>query len=76
MKFKQAQKFRVIVNGVSVYTTAKQIRWGFGDFVREIKHYKTRWGIPPDRIAFRDAWKATQLQTFCLHNNTTQGVSK
>ena len=45
-------------------------------FVREIKHYKTRWGIPPDRIAFRDAWKATQLQTFCLHNNTTQGVSK
>lgn len=33
MQFKQGQKFRVIVNGVSVYTTAKQIRWGFGDFV-------------------------------------------
>jgi hypothetical protein len=31
MKFKQAQKFRVIVKGVSVYVTAKQIRWGFGD---------------------------------------------
>ena len=31
MKFKQTQKFRVIVNGVSVYTTAKQIRWQFGD---------------------------------------------
>jgi hypothetical protein len=31
MKFKQTQKFRVIVKGVSVYVTAKQIRWGFGD---------------------------------------------
>jgi hypothetical protein len=31
MKFKQAQKFRVIVGGISVYVTAKQIRWGFGD---------------------------------------------
>jgi hypothetical protein len=31
MKFKQAQKFRVIVGGVSVYVTAKQIRWGVGD---------------------------------------------
>lgn len=34
MKFKQAQKFRVIVSGVSVYTTAKQIRWGFGDQIK------------------------------------------
>jgi hypothetical protein len=30
-KYKQSQKFRVIVKGVSVYTTAKQIRWQFGD---------------------------------------------
>jgi hypothetical protein len=30
-QFKQSQKFRVIVKGVSVYVTAKQIRWGFGD---------------------------------------------
>lgn len=30
--FKQGQKLRVIVNGVSVYTTAKQIRMQFGDF--------------------------------------------
>lgn len=41
-------------------------------FVREIKHYKTLWGLQPDKIAFRDAWRATQLRTF----NTTQGVSK
>jgi len=32
-KYKQSQKFRVIVSGVSVYTTAKQIRWAFGDSV-------------------------------------------
>jgi hypothetical protein len=31
MKFKQSQKFRVIVSGVSVYVTAKQIKWGIGD---------------------------------------------
>jgi hypothetical protein len=31
MKFKQSQKFRVIVKGVSVYVTAKQIIWGIGD---------------------------------------------
>ena len=29
-------------------------------FVREIKRYKTMWGIPPDRAAFRNAWRATQ----------------
>lgn len=30
-KYKQSAKFRVIVKGVSVYTTAKQIRWSLGD---------------------------------------------
>lgn len=29
-------------------------------FIREIKRYKTLWGMPPDKIAFRDAWRATQ----------------
>jgi hypothetical protein len=33
MKFKQGQRFRVIVNSVSFYTTAKQIRDGVGDFI-------------------------------------------
>lgn len=30
-KYKQSQKFRVIVQGVSVYTDARAIRWQFGD---------------------------------------------
>ena len=30
-KFKPTQKFRVIINGVSVFTTARTIRMGIGD---------------------------------------------
>jgi hypothetical protein len=32
-KFKNSQKLRVIINGVSMYSTAKQVRWGVGDFI-------------------------------------------
>ena len=32
-RFKQAQKFRVIVGPASFYATAKQIRSGVGDFI-------------------------------------------
>lgn len=31
-------------------------------FIREIKHYKTLWGCPPDAVAFRDAIKAAQQE--------------
>lgn len=31
-RFKQTQKFRVIVGAACFYATAKQIRWGIGDF--------------------------------------------
>lgn len=30
-RFKQTQKFRVIVGAACFYATAKQIRWGIGD---------------------------------------------
>jgi hypothetical protein len=33
-RFKQTQKFRVIVGEVSFYSTAKQIRNGVGDFIK------------------------------------------
>ena len=33
-------------------------------FIREIKHYRTTWGCPPDKVAFRDAIKAAQQE--CL----------
>lgn len=32
-RFKQSQKFRICIGNVSFYATAKQIRWGVGDFV-------------------------------------------
>jgi len=31
-RFKQSQKFRVCIGNVSFYATAKQIRYGVGDF--------------------------------------------
>ncbi len=33
-RFKQTQKFRVIVGTACFYATAKQIRWGVGDFTQ------------------------------------------
>lgn len=33
-KFKKSQKMRVIVNGISIHTTPKQIVWGIGDFTK------------------------------------------
>ena len=33
-RFKQSQKFRVIVGDSCFYATAKQIRYGVGDFVK------------------------------------------
>jgi hypothetical protein len=33
-RFKPSQKFRVIVGPASFYVTAKQIRYGVGDFIR------------------------------------------
>ena len=33
-RFKTSQRFRVNVGAVSFYATAKQIRWGVGDFTQ------------------------------------------
>ena len=33
-RFKQSQKFRVIVGNACFYATAKQIRYGVGDFTQ------------------------------------------
>lgn len=29
-------------------------------FIRHIKHYKAMWGLPPDKVAFRNAWMAAK----------------
>jgi hypothetical protein len=33
-RFKPSQRFRVIVGDACFYATAKQIRWGVGDFTK------------------------------------------
>ena len=33
-RFKPSQKFRVVVGDACFYATAKQIRWGVGDFTK------------------------------------------
>lgn len=33
-QFNHAQRFRIIVGSACFYATAKQIRWGIGDFVQ------------------------------------------
>lgn len=43
-------------------------------FIREIKRYRCTWGMPPDKVAFRDAWRATQPQRDVLSHNAV-GVS-
>ncbi len=43
-------------------TKAEQLRLDrerLATFVREIKHYRAQWGMPPDKIAFRNAWLMT-----------------
>ena len=29
-------------------------------FIRHIKHYKAQWNLPPDKVAFRNAWLAAK----------------
>lgn len=33
-RFKQSQRFRIIIGDACFYSTAKQIRYGIGDFVK------------------------------------------
>lgn len=33
-KLKKSQRLRVIINGVSIFTTAWDVRMGIGDFIR------------------------------------------
>lgn len=34
-RLKQSQKMRIIISGIGVYTTAKQIRWGLFGFTNQ-----------------------------------------
>jgi hypothetical protein len=34
-RLKQSQKMRIIISGVAIYTTAKQIRWNLFGFINQ-----------------------------------------
>ena len=68
-KFKDSQRFRIIIKGVSVYTTAKQIRWGIGDFIsvndavasalRALENMKQGQG---EAVGLAGSWNEMQVQ--------------
>jgi hypothetical protein len=39
-------------------------------FIRHIKHYKCVWGLPPDKVAFRNAWMAAKSNVEVSHGPT------
>lgn len=65
-KFAQSQKFRVIVNKVSVYVTAKQIRDQFGDVVRindaVVSALSELQKMHPDAVGLCGRWQDVDVQ--------------
>jgi len=65
MKFKKSQKFRVIINGVSFYTTAGQITEGVGDFTqinRVVSSALEMLGGPNGNAGIGTTIEGTQIQ--------------
>jgi hypothetical protein len=72
-KFKQGQRFRVIVGNVSFYTTAKQIRDGVGDFMqcnsatrealRALQNTRSGSGVADQcAVGLAGTWEGLQVQ--------------
>ncbi len=71
-RFKQAQRFRVIVSGACFYTTAKQIRNGIGDFticnaavqkaLDSLEFYRSGTGIESTCTGHAGTWEGLQVQ--------------
>ena len=71
-RFKQAQRFRVIVGPACFYATAKQIRNGVGDFticnnavqkaLDSLESYRTGSGIESACTGQAGTWEGLQVQ--------------
>ena len=71
-RFKQAQKFRVIVGDACFYATAKQIRLGLGDFTKcnaavqkaldSLEFYRSGTGIESTCTGHAGTWEGLQVQ--------------
>ena len=71
-RFKQAQKFRVIVGSACFYATAKQIRNGVGDFTKcnaatqkaldALEGYRSGDGVEMCSTGLGGTWEDLQVQ--------------
>jgi hypothetical protein len=71
-RFKQSQKFRVIVGQASFYATAKQIRNGVGDFTNcnaatqkaldALEGYRSGDGVEMCSTGLGGTWEGLQVQ--------------
>ena len=71
-RFKQAQRFRVIVGAACFYATAKQIRNGVGDFVNcnaatqkaldALEAYRSGDGVEMCSTGLGGTWEGLQVQ--------------
>lgn len=71
-RFKQAQRFRVIVGSACFYATAKQIRSGLGDFttcnvavqkaLASLESYRSGSGIESACVGQAGTWEGLAVQ--------------
>ena len=71
-RFKQSQRFRVIVDKACFYATAKQIRAGVGDFTQcnaavqksldALEFYRSGTGIESACTGHAGTWEGLQVQ--------------
>jgi hypothetical protein len=71
-RFKQTQKFRVIVGDACFYATAKQIRYGVGDLMKcnaatqkaldALEGYRSGTGIESSSTGLAGTWEGLQVQ--------------
>jgi len=71
-RFKQTQKFRVIVGNACFYATAKQIRNGIGDFTKcnaatqkaldSLEYTRSCGGVLSSTVGQSGTWEGLQVQ--------------
>lgn len=71
-RFKQTQKFRVIVGPACFYATARQIRGGVGDFTQcnaavqkaldSLEYYRSGTGAESACVGHAGTWEGLQVQ--------------
>lgn len=71
-RFKQSQRFRICIGNVSFYATAKQIRYGVGDFTTcnsatqkaldALEFTRSCGGVLTNTVGQSGTWEGMQVQ--------------